>query len=202
MGSCAGLALEALVLAGGAGRRFGGGKLLAPWGEGRLIDAALAAAFAAPVRAVTVVTGADAGVASAARRFAERTGVAGRLRTTYAADHAEGMAATLRAGLRSLPADAQGVFVFLGDMPRIPVDVLPRLAAAVAAGARAAAPMFQGRRGHPVLFAASLFAALAGLAGDEGGRTILQTLGADLAPVEAPDDGVLFDVDRPDDLDP
>ena len=40
---------EAIVLAGGSGSRFGGGKLLAPFRGGELIDGALRAAFAAPV---------------------------------------------------------------------------------------------------------------------------------------------------------
>ena len=58
--------LEAIVLAGGAGARFGGDKLTAPWRGGVLIDGALGAAFAAPVRSVTVVTGADANGGAAA----------------------------------------------------------------------------------------------------------------------------------------
>ena len=51
---------EAVVLAAGSGSRFGGGKLLASWGAGVLLEGALAAAFAAPVRDVTVVIGANA----------------------------------------------------------------------------------------------------------------------------------------------
>ena len=50
---------EALVLAAGSGSRFGGGKLLAPWNGGVLLDGALPAAFAAPARSVILVTGAD-----------------------------------------------------------------------------------------------------------------------------------------------
>jgi molybdenum cofactor cytidylyltransferase len=193
-------ALEAIVLAGGAGRRFGGGKLTAPWRGGLLIDAALASAFAAPARAVTVVTGADPAVAGAARAFAVREGVADRLRLVHAQAHAEGMAATLRAGLRALPADTAAAFVFLGDMPLIPAGVPSGLAAALASGGRAAAPVFEGHRGHPVLFTASLFEALAGLGGDRGAREVLEALGDQLVLIDAPDEGVLFDVDRPADL--
>src|SRR5690349_19826417 len=102
--------LEAIVLAGGFGARFGGGKLTAPWRGGVLIDGALAAAFAAPVRSVTVVTGADAAVADAAQAFAADRGETARLRLVHAPDHAEGMAATLRTGIASLPQDAAGAF--------------------------------------------------------------------------------------------
>jgi molybdenum cofactor cytidylyltransferase len=191
--------LEAIVLAGGAGARFGGGKLTAPWRGGALIDGALAAAFAAPVRTVTVVTGADAGVEPAARAFAAGIGQAARLHVVHCPDHTEGMGATLRTGVAALPGDTTGVFVFLGDMPLIPHAVLPQLAEALAAAAPAAAPTFEGQRGHPVLFSAALLPELAQSKGDEGARAVLRGLGDRLALVPT-DRGVLFDVDRRDDL--
>ena len=194
-----GVALEAVVLAAGSARRFGGGKLTAPFGAGVLIDGALAAAFAAPARAVTVVTGADAAAVEAAvRAFVRRIGAAARLRVVHAPDHADGMAASLRAGIASLPLDAEGAFVFLGDMPKIPPAVLAPLAALIAEGHVAAAPVFGGRRGHPAVFARALFPDLVGLTGDEGARSVLHRVGP--ATVEAPDDGVLFDVDEPGDM--
>ena len=51
-----------------------------------------------------------------------------------------------------------------------------------------------------MLLGAGLIPALRSLSGDKGAREILSGLGARLALVEAPDDGVLFDVDRPGDL--
>lgn len=188
-------AFEAVVLAAGSGSRFGGGKLLAAWGAGVLLEGALAAAFAAPARSVTVVIGADAeAVAAAARSFDPRVLV------VHAPDYAEGMGASLRTGIASLPADADGAFVFLGDMPRVPSTILRRMAQAVIAGAEAAAPMFEGRRGNPVLLGRGLFPALLALTGDAGARGVLQGLGDSLALVESPDDGVLFDVDTRGDL--
>jgi molybdenum cofactor cytidylyltransferase len=189
--------LDAVVLAAGAGSRFGGGKLVSPWRDGVLLDGALATAFAAPARTVTVAWGADARVVAAAEAFAARTGQAARLRLVHAERHAEGMAETLKAAIASLPADSDGAFVFLGDMPRVPPAVLPDLAGAVAGGARAAAAVFDGQRGHPVLFSASLFPRLMTLGGDRGAAAVLAELGPGLALVATTDDGVLFDVDRP-----
>ena len=186
---------EAVVLAAGSGSRFGGGKLLASWGAGVLLEGALAAAFAAPVRDVTVVIGADAdAVAAAAHGFDPRVLI------VHAHDYAEGMGASLRAGVASLPADAAGAFVFLGDMPRVPTALLGPMAEAVRGGALAAAPVFRGQRGNPVLLAGDLFPQLLTLTGDAGARGVLQRLGDRLALIESPDDGVLFDVDRPSDL--
>jgi molybdenum cofactor cytidylyltransferase len=192
--------LDAIVLAAGSGSRFGGGKLVAPWGDGFLLDGALAAAFAAPVQAVSVVWGADDRVPAAAKALAARLGAADRLRLVRHEGHAEGMATSLGAGIASLESRSAGAFVFLGDMPRVPDGVAAALADALAAGAKAAAPTFAGRRGHPVLFARALYPALLELSGDRGAASVLAGLGAGLALVPAADDGVLFDVDQPRDL--
>jgi len=191
---------EAIVLAGGSGSRFGGGKLLAPFRGGELIDGALRAAFAAPVTGVIVVTGYDRDrVGESVTAFAERHGGDTPWRIAHAAAYAEGMAATLRTGIAAVSAQSDGAFVFLGDMPSIPPDVARSLAASIGANA-AAAPIHQGVRGHPVLFTPRLFPALLALEGDKGARTLLDNLGADLTLVESNDPSVLFDVDRWSDL--
>ena len=190
-------ALEAIVLAAGSGRRFGGGKLTSPRGDGLLLDGALEAAFAAPARTVSVVWGADEGVLEAASRFADRTGQAARLHLVHNIHHEEGMGGSLRTGVANLPPDAAGAFVFLGDMPRIPHDIAPKLAAALAAGARAAAPVCGGQRGHPALFSAELFPALLSLAGDRGAGWLLNAMTHGLTLIPTDDHGVLFDVDEP-----
>lgn len=186
---------HAVVLAAGSATRFGGRKLLADWQGAPLLHAALAAARAAPVETTIVVTGADAQMVAAAA-----TAFDPKIRLVHAPDHAEGMAASLRAGIAALPGDAKAAYVFLGDMPRVPHAVLAPLAQAVRAGAPAAAPVFEGRRGNPVVLSADLFEAARALSGDTGARPILQALGPRLVLVESPDGGVLFDVDERSDL--
>ena len=187
--------LHALVLAGGAGVRFGGAKLSAPWRGAPLVAAAMAAAFASPAQAVTLVTGADVALDAVLRRAEPRP-----FEVTHAADWSKGLSASLRAGWRSLPAGTRGVFMFLGDMPRVPHDMAAELTTPLARGALAAAPVCGGRRGHPVLAARALSAAVEGLRGDEGLGAILKGLGDRLALVPTLDDGVLFDVDTRDAL--
>lgn len=191
------IALEAIVLAAGSGRRFGVAKLTAPWRGGALIDGALAAALAAPVRRVIVVTGADPAVLDRMRAFEDP-----RLFVAHAANHALGMSASLGAGLAAVSSGVAGVYVFLGDMPLIPHDIAGPLAEALAAGALAAAPAKDGRRGHPALISAALFPQLVALEGDVGARAVLDSLGPRLVLVESDDPGVLTDVDTPDDLRP
>jgi xanthine dehydrogenase accessory factor len=193
--------LHAVVLAAGQGSRFGGAKLLEPWQGAPLLHGALAAAFAAPAQTVTVVTGAHADpVAAAARAFAAARPDGARLRLVHAPDHAQGLSASLKQAVRSLPEDAQGMLLFLGDMPGVPHAILQPLADALAAGALAAAPRCRGERGHPVALSGALFPALLELDGDRGAARVLSSLGERLVLIDTPDDGVLYDIDTPSDL--
>ena len=178
--------LDAIVLAAGFGKRFGGKKLVSRYADSMLIDHALVAAKAAPVRSVTVVVGADPDVEAAA--------LAAGVKVVRAAEYALGLSASLKAGVASLPDDCEGVFIFLGDMPRIPHEVLPKLAEAFRAGAVAAQPIHQGQRGHPALIGRALFPPIMALSGDAGAGKLLSGLGDQVALIEA-DDGVVFDVD-------
>lgn len=189
-------AFHALVLAAGAGRRFGGGKLTAPWRGRPLLSWAIDAARSAPVDTVTVLVQPGFPV-DPAEGDGEGVGLGVRVREV--GDWAEGIAASLRTGIAVLPPCA-GAFIFLGDMPEIPLAILPELAQAVRAGAPAALPTFDGRAGHPVVLSSRLFPQILTLAGDRGARAILDRLGNEVAHIPTEDGGVLFDVDTVDDL--
>jgi molybdenum cofactor cytidylyltransferase len=65
----------------------------------------------------------------------------------------------------------------------------------------AAVPSREGRRGNPVLLGRGLFEAAMRLEGDEGARRLIDALNAtDLVEVGAPNTGVTFDIDTPEDL--
>lgn len=188
--------LEAIVLAAGAGTRFGGRKLLAGYRGRPLLDHALDAALAAPAWRVTAVI--RPGDAAVADLVATRPGE--RLRALVASDAVEGLGASLRQGVRALDPASDGVFVFLGDMPDIPAGLAGDLAAGLAQGAEIVAPVHAGRRGHPVLFSRACFAALAALGGDRGAQGLMSARPVAVVETDAP--GVLFDVDRREDLAP
>lgn len=177
----------ALVLAAGAGRRFGGGKLSAMFRGEPLIRHAIRAARAAPVERVIVVCpdGLDLGDWPGAPPV-EALRIA-----------SDGLSASLRAGLAAA-GEADGAFVFLGDMPLVPHDAAGRLADLIGES-YAAIPRHAGQRGHPVLFAAHAFADLARLSGDRGAGALLAGRD-DLAFLDEAGEGCLIDVDRAQDL--
>lgn len=113
--------------------------------------------------------------------------------TVLAADWQLGMAASIRAGLRSASGDA--VLLTLVDLPELPLAVARRVAATPVSSATLRQAVFDGRPGHPVLIGRDHWAALAeSVSGDQGGRSYLAANG-----VEEVECGDLFDgrdVDR------
>ena len=184
--------IHGLVLAAGAGRRFGGAKQLAPLAGRPLLEHALRALAAAPeLDGVVVTLGAHAAEIAAA---VDLHGA----RPVVVAGWEEGIAASLRAGIAALPADAEAVVVALGDQPGLdPATVARVVAAARDSDAAAVRATHGGRPGHPVLLRRRLFGALRELRGDRGAGAVLA--GLDVLAVECGPD-VVLDVDRPADL--
>ncbi len=183
---------SALILAGGAGRRFGGGKLLADLAGAPVIRRVAERVAAAGFAEVLVVTGAED-----ARIRAALEGMACSI--LHAADWGEGMAATMRAGLGAVAPTSRGVCVFLGDMPLVPVALGPEIIAAAEQAGYAARLRCEGLPGHPVAFTRAAFADLAQLTGDQGATALLKAR-ADVAYIDTAERGALIDIDSPSDL--
>lgn len=186
-----------VVLAAGEGRRFaaasgGAPKQLATLDGRPLVEHALAAMAAAPVDGRLVVLGAHADAILAAADLHGH-------RVVSCADWAQGMAASLRAGVAAArAAGADAVVVTLADEPRIGADAIARVVAAQRDGDDAVRATYAGQPGHPVLLTRSLFAAVASLRGDHGAREILRS--ASVRAVACDDIGSPGDVDVPSDL--
>ncbi|HEX6709459.1 MAG TPA: nucleotidyltransferase family protein [Rubrobacter sp.] len=186
--------VSAIVLAAGAGSRFGGGKLLARL-EGRpLLETTLENLRDAPVDETIVVVGAEA---ERLREICDRYGV----RTFENEDWERGQSASVLAGLRACFEEARAAVVLLGDQPFIGAGVVERLVAAFVEGAKVAVATYGGKRRNPVLFSREVWPLLeAELTGDEGARSVLRRH-PDLV-VEVPCDGLgdPADVDTREDL--
>jgi CTP:molybdopterin cytidylyltransferase MocA len=178
--------IAGLVLAAGAGRRYGDApKQLAQLRGRPLLQHAVDAAVAADaLDRVVVVLGARAEQVRAAFSF-------GRAHPVVCTDWDAGQAASLRCGLREL-ADAERVVVTLGDQPWVSTEAIMRLAREPS-GTRAA---YDGVPGHPVVLGGELAAAAMALDGDEGARGLLR--GA--RTVECGDVADARDVDTVEDL--
>lgn len=183
-----------LLLAAGAGERFGGPKALVSFDGKLLVERAaelLAAGGCAPVH---VVLGAAAEEVSARAELSDAVVVDNP-------EWATGMGSSLRAGIRSLPDEVHVAVVALVDQPLIGVPVVERLIAAAEEGARIAVATYHGARRNPVLLHRSVWAEVAATAvGDIGARAYLAAHPDEVIEVECADAGSAADVDTVDDL--
>ncbi|SEF35676.1 nicotine blue oxidoreductase [Amycolatopsis pretoriensis] len=182
-----------LLLAAGAGRRFGGPKALAELDGHPLVLRALATLSAAGCHPIRVVVGA------AADRV--RALLPDSAQAVFAEGWETGMGASLKAGLAALAGEPAPVaaLVHLVDLPWVGADILARVAAGATAETVARAS-YDGVPGHPVLLGRRWWPEIADSArGDRGARDWLATR-EDLELVECGDLGSGRDVDRRADL--
>lgn len=184
--------MVALVLAAGQGSRFGADKRRVTLPDGRSLLAHSVERALAVFDEVRVVL-----------RDGERAedfDLPPGCRVIHCPEAALGMGHSLAAGAASLlDCDAQAVAILLGDMPWIASQTLRQLAGAASAST-ILFPLYDGQRGHPVLFGCDFWPALTQLTGDEGARTVVQAHRDRCVVVDVNDPGVLRDVDTPDAL--
>ncbi len=195
--------VAAVVLAAGAGRRFGGAKQTAQWdGEALVARAVRAASYGLPAGSdVIVVVGAHEPTVRAALPADVPH------RVVSAEQWAQGIGASLRAGLAAAtasqaPGRPTAVLVLLADQPLVDADLVATVAregtALAARGAAAARPVVDGTPGHPVLLGPVALTRAADLEGDRGLAPLITGLYVHELEVEgrAP----IVDVDHPADL--
>ena len=184
--------IAAILLAAGAGARFGGDKLLHPLEDGVAIAAHAARnLLAATPDVVAVVRWGDFPL----YEMLEQEGC----QVTMFQGAARGMGASLAHGVAQARG-ADGWVVALADMPRVPVAIIKEIIASLAGGTLIAAPVHKGERGHPVGFGSALRDELLALDGDQGARAVLERHRNAVKLVECADPGVLYDIDRRADL--
>lgn len=115
--------------------------------------------------------------------------------------HREGMSASIRAGLAEVP-NAEAALIVLGDQPLLDprtVDALIR--AYRSSGSPIVVPVYEGRRGNPVLFDSRLFREVMAVTGDVGAKAVVRAHPREVLEVPVGDQGVVVDIDLPADYD-
>lgn len=184
--------VQVIVLAGGEAQRFGSPKQLARVNGVPMLRLVLDRALALAGAQVSVILGAHAAAVAPAL---------GRLAVNVVVNRnwQEGLSASIRAGVASVPGNVPGALLLLADQVGVSSYDLQRLADAWRRNPQAiVAAQYGGGYGVPALFPRSQFPRLAALRGEQGARVLLR--GGGLRIVGVPMPGAAQDIDTPEDL--
>ena len=197
--------IAALILAAGSSSRMGAGrhKLLLPLGDRPVLAHTIEATLASQARPIVVVLGHQiAQVRDQISPYLDHPDVFSIENT----DYLQGMSTSLRAGIQALidrestagPSahSLVGVLIVLGDQPLMTARILDTLIASKhTTGKRILIPFYNGERGNPVLFDASLFPELLEITGDGGARSVIERHRSEMARIELGASMASYDVD-------
>lgn len=180
--------ISGLVLGAGASQRFGPPKQLAPFRGttmlGWVVDQAQ---HASGLDEVVVVLG------RAAQQVREQVDF-GAARVVENPVFGEGCSSSYRAGIGALNSGSAAIMIILGDRPGVTPEIIDRLAEEWRAQeSPIALCSYQGRKGHPMIFARSMFSQLVDLHGDKAAWKLVDANPSLVQEVE-------FDIPYPDDI--
>ena len=154
--------ISGLILGAGASQRLGPPKQLLPFRDTTMLGWVVAQAQrATELDEIVVVLG------RAADEIRERVNF-GAARVVENSVFSEGCSSSYRAGLAAIDSKSAAIMIILGDQPGITPEIINTLAEAWQfEQPPIALCSYQGRKGHPMIFARSMFEQLEGLHGDK-----------------------------------
>jgi molybdenum cofactor cytidylyltransferase len=183
--------ITAVVLAAGQSSRMGAPKQLLPWGKTTVLGQTIENLQRSLVNEVVVISGFQA---EAVREVAARYGA-----KTLVNDDFEdgGMISSVRTALRALPENREAILVMLADQPMIEpatIDIL--IKAWLGNQGELIAPVFNGRRGNPVIFGRRYFDELFAVSRGADPREVLKRRADEIEMVDVDSETILHDLDR------
>lgn len=186
--------LATVILSGGASRRMGSPKALLPY-QGRTFLEHLLEVTAQPkLGARRVVLGADAASIAKAIKLQPEEVVVNE-------DWGKGQLSSIQAAVRSLPADTDGMLLCLIDHPLISGALVRDLVDHFyASGKPIVLPVFQGRRGHPVIFSSRLYQELLDAPLETGARAVVWAHSGEISELHTSEEGCVINLNDSDAL--
>lgn len=172
---------------------MGTGKMLLPYRGMTIIEKVIENVLKAGIDRIIVVTGSGK---------EEITKVIRRLpvEQIYNDNWKTGMLSSVKCGFRSLPETCRAAIIFLGDQPMIDSKTIEEVTYAYRkTGKGIIMPVYNKKRGHPLLIDKKYSVELDKLNPDEGLRMLAHKFPVDVLEVETDDPAILKDIDTPED---
>lgn len=184
--------LAAVILSGGASRRMGSPKALLPYQGRPFLEHLLEVTRHPSIGVRRVVLGAHAEqIAKTVHLNADEIVVN--------EDWDAGQLSSLHAAMRSLPEGTEGLILFLIDHPLVSAALVGELIARFEATRKPIVlPVYECRRGHPVIFGSTLNAELLRAPLELGARAVVWAHAADVEEVPTNEEGCILNLNDPD----
>ncbi|MDD4644375.1 MAG: nucleotidyltransferase family protein [Bacteroidales bacterium] len=179
----------AIVLAAGESRRMGSPKMILPYEGKTIIERVLDNILVSDVDQVVTILGCYR---------EEILKITGNypVKHFYNSNYKEGMFTSVQCGFRFLPDDFRAVILFLGDQPMAETAVINRLINAFGESDKGIAiPVFDNKRGHPLLVSSKYRNEIITLDEPDGMRGFLRNHPDDILEVETVNPSILKDID-------
>jgi molybdenum cofactor cytidylyltransferase len=179
--------IDAIVLAAGKSERMGRPKALLPIRGRTFLENILDAISHSRIARSFVVLGCHREEIEAAVTLPQ---------TVFNPGYEQGMITSIQAGIRALPQSSAGAMLFLVDHPLVDPGTIDLLIEKFQPG-RIVLPAFEGRRGHPVLFASEVLREILALTPSQGANIVVRRDPSRIVEVPVTSAGVLVDIDTP-----
>jgi molybdenum cofactor cytidylyltransferase len=179
----------AIILAAGESRRMGFPKMLLEFNGVPMIECVIRNVKSSEVNDIIVVLGANS---DQVKPITDRTGVA----CCYNEIYIEGMLSSVQCGLRSINPDYDAALFFQGDQPFISSDVINKVIDAYyKSGKGIVMPVYNKRRGHPLLVDRKYFREIEKLDPEKGLKSLSKIFSDYVEEVSVSEAGILRDFD-------
>ena len=183
--------LAAVILSGGASSRMGSPKALLPYQGRPFLEHLLEVTKQPEIGVRRVVLGADAApIAKAVHLKADEVVVN--------EEWEKGQLSSIQAGLRSLPTGTEGMLLCLVDHPLISGVLVKDLIQEFYTSKKPIVlPVYEGRRGHPVIFSAALYEELLHAPLETGARAVVWAHREEVGEVRTSEEGCVLNLNDP-----
>jgi molybdenum cofactor cytidylyltransferase len=184
--------LAAIILSGGASRRMGSPKALLFYQGRPFLEHLLDVVRHPKIGVRRVVLGADA------EPIAKEVNLAPD-EIVINAEWEKGQLSSIQAALRSLPPQTDGIILLLIDHPLISSALVGELVESFySSGKSIVLPVYEGRRGHPVIFSSPLYQELMNAPLETGARSVVWGHAAEVQIVQTNEEGCVLNLNDPD----